>query len=186
MTILKGIVSGCKTFHERGVVHRDLKPSNILMKAGVPKVSDFGYCEITGGKKPRVYYNVGSPSYMPPEAYIKNYYSEKSDVWGVGMIYYEMLKGSTLDKGKEVSETYNFIRTGGRFVPPGVSPQSERILLECIKFDFNKRISFKDLDRLVNGQSLVQTNDTVVNGPERNNQLINGLNGQNVNATNKQ
>lgn len=31
-------------FHERGVVHRDLKPSNILIKGGVPKISDFGYC----------------------------------------------------------------------------------------------------------------------------------------------
>jgi serine/threonine protein kinase len=129
MVIIKGIVSGCKLFHEKGVVHRDLKPTNILMKAGVPKISDFGYCEIVGSKKPRVFYNVGSPSYMPPEAYIKNYYSEKSDVWAVGMIYYEMLKGNTVDKGKEISEIYNFVRTGGRFVPPGVSPQSERILL---------------------------------------------------------
>lgn len=81
------------------MVHRDLKPSNILMKGGQPKISDFGYCEVAGVKKPSMYYNVGSPSYMPPEAYIKNFYSEKSDVWAVGMIFYEMLKGATLDKG---------------------------------------------------------------------------------------
>mgnify|MGYP000928697515 CR=1 FL=1 len=119
------------------------------MKSGQPKISDFGYCEIAGVKKPSMYYNVGSPSYMPPEAYIKNYYSEKSDVWAVGMIFYEMLKGCTLDRGMEVSEMYNFIRTGGRFIPPGISSQSERVLAECLKFDFNKRAGFKDLEKLI-------------------------------------
>lgn len=44
LAIFKGIVAGCKCFHERGVVHRDLKPSNILIKDGTPKISDFGYC----------------------------------------------------------------------------------------------------------------------------------------------
>lgn len=38
-------------------------------------------------------YNVGSPSYMSPEAYKKTLYSEKSDIWSLGVIFYEMLTG---------------------------------------------------------------------------------------------
>lgn len=88
LNIFKGIVAGCKCFHDRGVVHRDLKPSNVLVKNGCPKIGDFGYCEIAGSTKPKMFYNVGSPAYMSPEAYIKNFYSEKSDVWALGMIYF--------------------------------------------------------------------------------------------------
>jgi serine/threonine protein kinase len=71
MTILKDIVSGCKLFHEKGVVHIDFKPTNILMRTDVSKIIDFRYFDIIESKKPHAYHNVGSPSYMPHEAYIK-------------------------------------------------------------------------------------------------------------------
>lgn len=38
-------------------------------------------------------FNVGSPAYMSPEAFLKTLYSEKSDVWALGVILYEMLTG---------------------------------------------------------------------------------------------
>lgn len=42
----------------------------------IPKITDFGYCEIEGYlPKPKMFYNVGSPSYMSPEAITKNIYS---------------------------------------------------------------------------------------------------------------
>ena len=43
-------------------------------------------------------FNVGSPSYMSPEAYLRTHYSEKSDSWALGMTLYEMIQGETLDK----------------------------------------------------------------------------------------
>jgi serine/threonine protein kinase len=77
-------------------------------------------------------------------------------VWALGMIYYEMLTGRPLDNGKEMTNTYNMVRVGGRFVPQGLSKLSETILLECIKFDFNRRIGIKQLNDLVNGNKAVQ------------------------------
>lgn len=49
-------------------------------------------------------YNVGSPIYMPPEALNDNKYSFKSDVWAIGVIYYELLTGRTPWKAKTEKE----------------------------------------------------------------------------------
>ena len=59
-----------------------------MFKKGDPVIIDFGYCEQVGRKKPSMFYNVGSPSYMSPEAYFKSLYSEKSDLWSFGIILF--------------------------------------------------------------------------------------------------
>lgn len=57
-----------------------------------------------------MFYNVGSPRYMSPEAYTSNAYSEKSDMWAIGIIFYEMLTGTNFDKGKNIVETFKLIK----------------------------------------------------------------------------
>lgn len=109
MFILSRLLEGYKILKTNRIVHRDLKPDNIIFlkdpRSGAltPKIIDFGYCEmeqISG--KPKMFYNVGSPRYMSPEAYQSNKYSEKSDIWAIGIIFYEMLTGTNFDKGKSV------------------------------------------------------------------------------------
>ena len=60
-----------------------------------------------------MYYNVGSPKYMSPEAYYECEYSQKSDIWALGMTLLEMLTGSTLDKGLEIDEYFALLRKFG-------------------------------------------------------------------------
>lgn len=43
--------------------------------------------------KEKVYYNVGTPLYMSPQTIMNNRYSEKSDMWSIGVLYYELLYG---------------------------------------------------------------------------------------------
>lgn len=65
------------------------------------------------GEKPKVFYNVGSPSYMSPEAYYKTSYSEKSDIWALGIMLYEMLEGHTIDHGQDINKYFkNLIKNG--------------------------------------------------------------------------
>lgn len=75
-----------------------MKPHNIMLDGDNPIIIDFGYSQYTLGSKPLKKYNVGSPAYMAPEAYISNKYSEKSDIWSIGVIYHELLTNELLDE----------------------------------------------------------------------------------------
>lgn len=52
-------------------------------------------------------YNVGSPAYMSPEAYLKNYYTHKSDVWALGIIFHEMLTSKVLDENVQMKDYFD-------------------------------------------------------------------------------
>lgn len=91
------------------MLHRDIKPSNILIRDnGEPIFIDFGYCEdILNPKKPAIKYNVGSPSYMAPEAFLNCRFSEKSDIWSLGMMLYYMVTSKTLDERFQAKEYFD-------------------------------------------------------------------------------
>lgn len=98
--IMKQIITGYSNLYRHSIIHRDLKPANIFIREGDVKIADFGFAmKSTDGRK-YCTYNVGSPIYMPPEALNENKYSYKSDIWALGVIFYEMLTGRTPWKAK--------------------------------------------------------------------------------------
>jgi serine/threonine protein kinase len=84
--IMKQIINGLANLQKHRIIHRDLKPMNIFFKNGVVKIADFGFAFKDG--TPVQKYNLGSPSYMPPEVLRDNKYSFKSDIWALGVIMY--------------------------------------------------------------------------------------------------
>ena len=93
VNLLQQIMKGAKYLNLNGIVHRDLKPANILLKDGECKLSDFGFAKVEEGSVLRSI--VGTPLYMSPQLLQKQRYSNKSDLWSIGLIYYEMLHGRT-------------------------------------------------------------------------------------------
>lgn len=94
LSFLLQIVKGVNHIHCRGIIHRDIKSANILIKTGgILKLADFGFADFVNNSNSKCPYNVGSPVYMSPEAYSYSQYSVKSDVWSIGMIFYELLLG---------------------------------------------------------------------------------------------
>lgn len=92
--LIRDVAEGYLAIEEKRIVHRDMKTANIFLTSKGARIADFGFCEfINETKKPQMFYNVGSPAYMSPESYRDNLYSAKSDVWSMGIIFYEMLVG---------------------------------------------------------------------------------------------
>jgi serine/threonine protein kinase len=95
--ILLRVCSGVQAAHEQGVIHRDLKPSNVLVRAdGSVKVIDFGLSKEIHDPSPAITgpaEALGTPSYMSPEQVFADSADVRTDVWGVGVLFYEMLTG---------------------------------------------------------------------------------------------
>ncbi|CAK81812.1 unnamed protein product (macronuclear) [Paramecium tetraurelia] len=90
--ILTQICKGLLGLHQKNIIHRDIKPANVLIKNDIFKLVDFGFALIENQYDSILKrYNVGTPLYMAPEIHLLNQYSEKSDVWALGIMLHEML-----------------------------------------------------------------------------------------------
>lgn len=92
--IMAEVIEGVKYLIKNGIMHRDLKPANILNNKLHWKVADFGF-SMYSDREIKTKYNVGTPLYMPLESLIRNVYSPLSDIFSVGVIFYELLTGIT-------------------------------------------------------------------------------------------
>jgi serine/threonine protein kinase len=72
--------------------NRDLKPENSLIDKGINKISDFGFGRVVNDyKNQQLTTGCGTPCYMAPQLLMGKPYTTKSDVWSMGIIYFEIL-----------------------------------------------------------------------------------------------
>lgn len=94
-------------------MHRDLKPANIICRDNYGVVIvDFGFaCKISNDDSLVLHEKIGTPLYMSPELLNRKKYNSKSDIWSLGVIYYEMLCGSLPFSGVNDGELFKDITT---------------------------------------------------------------------------
>ena len=90
------ICRGLSEAHKKGIVHRDIKSSNIMCSAdGRVKIMDFGLAKIQGNSDmTQRGTTLGTTSYMSPEQFHGDNVDERSDIWSMGVLLYEMLTGT--------------------------------------------------------------------------------------------
>lgn len=81
-----------KHIHDRKILHRDLKTQNVfLTTAGIVKLGDFGIARILSNTGELASTRIGTPYYMSPEVMDNKKYNNKTDIWSLGCILYELL-----------------------------------------------------------------------------------------------
>jgi serine/threonine protein kinase/tetratricopeptide (TPR) repeat protein len=143
--IAKQVCEGLAEAHRLGVVHRDLKPGNIMIdREGNAKIMDFGIARsistkgITGAGV-----MIGTPEYMSPEQVEGKEVDQRSDIYSLGIILYEMLTGRVPFEGdtpftigiKHKSEIPKDPKELNAHVPSDLS----RLVLKCLEKDKEKR-----------------------------------------------
>jgi eukaryotic-like serine/threonine-protein kinase len=106
VAIVERVADALSFAHDRGVVHRDIKPPNImLVGGGRVKIMDFGIARMRSSDlKTQTGLMMGTPRYMSPEQVAGRPVDQRSDIFSLGTVLYELLTGAKLFAGNDATE----------------------------------------------------------------------------------
>lgn len=139
--IIFNVCEGLKYAHDRKIIHRDLKPQNILLKNGIPKISDWGLSKIITDLS-SVTTASFTPFYAAPEQVANKTKDQRTDIWQIGIILYELVTGTLPFNGESMIDIIASIPTKVPQPPGDLNPDAKKIegiILRCIEKDPAKR-----------------------------------------------
>jgi len=165
LPIFVQIATGCAYAHSRNIIHRDIKPSNIILtntdkQKDIVKIIDFGIAKIitentiAGTKLTKTGDIFGSPLYMSPEQCLGRTVDQKTDIYSLGIIMYEVLTGRAPLQGptalvtifkhtKEMPEKFGDIGA-----QPKLTQALENIVFKCLAKDPKHR--YQSMEEVIN------------------------------------
>ena len=141
--IARQLCAGLAAAHDQGVLHRDLKPANVMIDGrGRAKITDFGLAGATRGIR-GVEARAGTPGYMAPEQLAGDELSERTDIYALGLVLYELFTGKPAFKPASPAEMARLQR---ETTPDSLAshvdsldPAVERGIMRCLETEPAKR-----------------------------------------------
>jgi tRNA A-37 threonylcarbamoyl transferase component Bud32 len=145
LSVGRKLASALEAAHARKTLHRDIKPQNVLIDgAGEPLVTDFGLARLKGG--PGITQDgmfLGTPDYASPEQCHLRPVDERSDLYALGVVLFEMATGRRPFEADSASEALEMHKSAPppdpRELEPGVPPELSSLILRCLEKDPAKR-----------------------------------------------
>jgi serine/threonine-protein kinase len=130
-------------YEKAAIVHRDVSPGNIMMtREGAVKIIDFGIATRAGSREKGI---TGKPAYMAPEMVVELRADNRSDVFGLGVVFHEMLAGERLFAGRNTAEVLENVIAGPLPSPrrrnPGVPEGVLAILRQALQREPERRFA---------------------------------------------
>ena len=137
LEIARQLCAGLAAAHEHGMVHPDLKPANVMLDGrGRVRITDFGLAGLDGGR-------AGTPAYMAPEQLAGDEVTQKSDIYSLGLVLYEIFTGKRAFEATTLAEMMRIrdksAPTHPSHIVKDIDPLVERVILRCLEKNPAKR-----------------------------------------------
>ena len=135
--IARQLCFGLAAIHDAGILHRDLKPANVIIDSrGKARITDFGIAgiekELGAGE-----IRVGTPAYMSPEQITGREVTQRSDIYALGLLLYEIFTGKQTFKADSVDvilrQQRTTIPTNPSEILKEIDPIVEKTILQCLQ-----------------------------------------------------
>src|SRR5262245_715981 len=135
LDVARQLCAGLAAAHDRGVLHRDLKPGNIMLDGrGQVRIVDLGFATPLGDSINAI---AGTPGYMAPEQTAGQDAGERTDLYSLGVVLYEVFTGRRLFHVKTIAERIVAGEPGPAALArlSGIDPAAERVIRRCLEPD---------------------------------------------------
>ncbi|KAI0665966.1 kinase-like domain-containing protein [Trametes maxima] len=159
--IIREVLIALSYLHKSAIIHRDLKAANVLVTShGKVMICDFGVSALLVTASSKRNTLVGTPHWMAPEVAHASAYDTKADIWSLGIMIYEMIKGSA--PNSHIVDQHKLIQLIPRMKPPRLaeadgSKELRDFVAACLRESPADRLSADELFKLKWIQSVRKT-----------------------------